>query len=92
VAEASGRCPPYAENRGEFDVQAYVEIRCRGRLGSNAGWLAGLAEPLELLAATSLAGLLVIGLPTHLLAEAATLAELAEAADRLLDRLARPDP
>jgi hypothetical protein len=61
-------------------------------VGSDAGWLAGLAEPLELLAAAALAGLLVIGLPTHLLAEAAALAELAEAADRLLDRLARTDP
>jgi hypothetical protein len=92
VAKAGGRCPPYAENRGEFDVQAHVDIRCRGRLGSDAGWLACLAEPLELLAASALAGLLVVGLPTHLLAEAASLAKLAEAADRLLDRLARTDP
>ena len=50
--------------------------------------LAGLAESLEFLAAPALAGLLVVGLSTHFLAEAASFAELAEAADRLLDRLA----
>jgi hypothetical protein len=54
--------------------------------------LAGLAEALELLAAPALAGLLVVGLATHLLAEAAPLAQLAEAADRLLDRLAGTHP
>src|SRR5262249_51064165 len=54
--------------------------------------LTGLAEALEFLAAPALAGLLVVGLATHLLAESAPLAQLAEAADRLLDRLAGTHP
>ena len=54
--------------------------------------LSGLAEALEFLAAPALAGLLVVGLATHLLAESAPLAQLAEAADRLLDRFAGTHP
>jgi hypothetical protein len=54
--------------------------------------LARLAQSLELLAASALAGLLIVGFATHLLAEPASLAQLAEAADRLLDRLASTNP
>jgi hypothetical protein len=54
--------------------------------------LTGLAEALEFLATPALAGLLVVGLATHFLAETAPLAQLAEAADRLLDRLAGTHP
>jgi hypothetical protein len=60
--------------------------------GSDAGGLAGLAEALELFATAALAGLLVVSLPAHFLPETAPLAELAEATDRFLNRLARPDP
>jgi hypothetical protein len=62
------------------------------REGSDPGGLASLAESLQLLATATLAGLLVIGLAPHLLAEPAALTELAEASDRLLDRLAGSDP
>jgi hypothetical protein len=62
------------------------------RVGLNPGCLAGLAEPLELLAASALAGLLIVRLATHLLAEAASLAELPESTDGILDRLAGTDP
>jgi hypothetical protein len=54
--------------------------------------LASLAQTLELLAAPSLAGLLVVGLATHLLAKSAPLAKLTEAADRLLDGLTGTNP
>jgi hypothetical protein len=54
--------------------------------------LAGLAQALELLAAAALAGLLIIGLSSHLLAKSAPLAQFAEAAYRLLDRLAGTNP
>jgi hypothetical protein len=59
---------------------------------SDSSGLAGLAEPLELFTATTLAGLLVISLATHLLPKAAALAQLAEASDGFLDRLAGTDP
>jgi len=61
-------------------------------MGSDAGGLAGLAEALEFLAATTLAGLLVIRLAPHLFPKTATLAEFAEASDGFLDRLAGTDP
>ena len=70
---------------------SWVLPRRRGA-GSDAGGLAGLAEPLELLAAAALAGLLVISLAPHLFPEAAALAELAEAPYGFLDRLAGTDP
>jgi len=54
--------------------------------------LAGFTQALELFASTSLAGLLVIGLPPHLLAKAAPLAELPEPADCFLDGLSRTHP
>jgi hypothetical protein len=54
--------------------------------------LAGLAQALEFLPATALAGLFIIGLSSHLLAKSAPLAQLAETADRLLDRLAGTHP
>jgi hypothetical protein len=54
--------------------------------------LAGLAEALQLLATAALARLLVIRLATHLLAEAAALAELAEPTDGFLNRLPRTNP
>jgi hypothetical protein len=54
--------------------------------------LAGLSQALELLAAAALAGLLIVGFTTHLLAESTPLAQLAEAADRFLDRLAGTNP
>jgi hypothetical protein len=59
---------------------------------SDAGGLAGLAESLELLAATTLAGLLVIRFATHLLSETAALAEFSETSDSVLNRLAGTDP
>jgi hypothetical protein len=61
-------------------------------MGSDAGGLAGLAEALQLLAASALAGLLVVGLAPHLFPKAAALAQLAEASDGFLDRLAGTDP
>jgi hypothetical protein len=54
--------------------------------------LTGLAEALEFLATPAFAGLLVVGLATHFLAETAPFTQLAEAADRLLDRLAGTHP
>ncbi len=54
--------------------------------------LAGLAKSLELLAASTLAGLLVVGFATHFLAEAAPFAQLAEASYCFLDRLAGTHP
>jgi len=54
--------------------------------------LAGLAESLQLFATAALAGLLVVGLPAHLFAEAAPLAELPEPSDCFLDRLSRANP
>jgi len=54
--------------------------------------LAGLAKPLQLFAAAPLAGLLIIGLATHLLAEPTTLAKLAEPANGLLNRLTGANP
>jgi hypothetical protein len=67
-------------------------LQSTSRFGSDPGGLAGLAEPLELLAASALAGLFVIGLAPHLFPEAAALAELAEASDGFLDGLAGTDP
>jgi hypothetical protein len=54
--------------------------------------LAGLAEPLQLLAATALAGLFIVCLATHLFPEAAALAELAETTDGFLNRFPRTNP
>ena len=54
--------------------------------------LAGLAQALELLSTSALAGLLVVGFATHFLAKTASLAQLAEAAHRFLDRLAGTHP
>jgi hypothetical protein len=54
--------------------------------------LPGLAEPLELFSATALAGLLVVRLAPHFFPKAAALAQLAEASDGFLDRLAGTDP
>jgi hypothetical protein len=59
---------------------------------SNPGRLASLAKALELLSASAFAGLFVVRLPPHLFAKPAALAQLAEAAHRFLDRLARTDP
>jgi len=54
--------------------------------------LTGLAESLEFFPATALAGLLVISLAPHFLPKAAALAQLAEASNGFLDRLAGTDP
>jgi hypothetical protein len=54
--------------------------------------LTGLAEPLELLSASALAGLFVISLAPHFFPKAAALAQLAEASNGFLDRLAGTDP
>jgi hypothetical protein len=54
--------------------------------------LAGLAQAFELLSASALAGLLIVGFATHFLAKTASLAQLAEASDRFLDRLAGTHP
>jgi len=59
---------------------------------SDPGGLTCLAEPFQLLTAATLAGFLIVGLASHLLAQAAALAKLAKTADRFLDRLARTDP
>jgi len=65
----------------------------RGSIGhSNPTGLADLAEPFEFFPASALAGLFVISLAAHLFAEAAALAQLAEASDGFLDRLAGTDP
>jgi hypothetical protein len=61
-------------------------------IGSDSRGLSGLAEPLELFPATALAGLLVISLAPHLFPKAASLAQLAEASNGFLDRLAGTDP
>jgi hypothetical protein len=68
------------------------ERTIQGDSVSDAGGLAGLAEALQLFAAAALTGLLIIGLAAHLLAQAAALAELPEAADGVLDGLAGTDP
>jgi hypothetical protein len=60
--------------------------------GSDPGGLTGFAEPLELLSASALAGLLVISLAPHFFPKAASLAELAESSNGFLDRLAGTDP
>ena len=62
------------------------------RVHSNPSGLAGLAEPLEFFPATALARLLIVSLAPHLFPKAAALAELAEAANGFLDRLAGTDP
>jgi hypothetical protein len=54
--------------------------------------LTGLAQSLEFLAAAALAGFLVVGFATHLLAKPASFAQLAEAANRFLDRLTGTNP
>jgi hypothetical protein len=54
--------------------------------------LAGFAEPLQFFTPTSLAGLLIIGLAPHLLAQATPFAQLSEAANRFLNALSRTDP
>jgi hypothetical protein len=54
--------------------------------------LTGLAEALQFLASPAFARLLIISLAAHLLAESAPFAQFAEAADRLLDRLAGTHP
>ncbi len=54
--------------------------------------LAGLAQALELLSTSAFAGLLIVGFATHFLAKTASLAEFAEAANRLLNRLAGTHP
>jgi hypothetical protein len=64
----------------------FRRIGAEGR--SDAGGRASLAEALQLLAAAALTGLLIVGLAPHFLAETAALAELAEAPDGFLDRLA----
>jgi hypothetical protein len=53
--------------------------------------LARLAKPLELLTTTTLARLLVICLAPHFLPQPATLTQLSETADRLLDGLSGSD-
>jgi len=59
---------------------------------SDPGGLASLPQSLEFLAPTALAGLLVVSFAAHFLAESASLAQFAEAADGLLYRLAGTDP
>jgi hypothetical protein len=68
------------------------EVACGGEGCSDPGGRASFAEALQFLAASALTWLLVIGLAPHFLAETAALAEFAEAADRLLDRLAGTNP
>jgi len=67
-------------------------MRHGGGGSSDPGGLASLAEALQLLAAAAFAGLLVVRLAAHLFAKTATLAELSESADGLLDRLTGTDP
>src|SRR5262249_32979858 len=62
------------------------------RLASDAGGLASLAEPLQLLAAAALTGLLVVGLTPHLFTQSTSFAELAKTTDRFLNRFAGPNP
>jgi hypothetical protein len=47
--------------------------------------LASLAQALQFLTATALAGLLIVGLAPHFLPETAALAQFAEATNRFLD-------
>ena len=54
--------------------------------------LAGLAQSLQFLAATALTGFLIVGFAAHFLAKAASLAKLAEAANRFLNGLAGTNP
>ena len=54
--------------------------------------LAGLAQSLQLFAATALTGFFIVGFAAHFLAKSAPLAKLAEAANRLLDGLAGTNP
>jgi hypothetical protein len=56
------------------------------------GGLASFSETLQFLATAAFAGLLVISLATHFLAQPASLAKFAETTDRFLDRLARTNP
>jgi len=63
-----------------------------GGLNPRALVLAGLAESLQLFAAAALAGLLIIGLAAHLLAEPASLAKFAEPTNSLLNRLTGANP
>jgi hypothetical protein len=60
--------------------------------GSDSGGLSGLAESFELFAASALAGLFVIRLAPHFFPKAAAFAQLAEASNGFLDRLAGTDP
>jgi len=59
---------------------------------SDPAGLADLAKPFEFFPASALAGLFVVSLAAHLFAEAAAFAQLAEASDGFLDRLAGTDP
>lgn len=54
--------------------------------------LAGLAESLQLFAAAALAGLLIVSLAAHFLAEPASLAKFAEPSNGLLNRLTGANP
>ena len=54
--------------------------------------LASFTEPLEFLASTSFARLLVISLATHLFAKSTPLAEFAEPTNGLLNRLTSANP
>jgi hypothetical protein len=53
---------------------------------------AGLAESLQLFAASTLARFLIVRLAPHLFAKSAPLAEFAKATDGFLDRLTGPNP
>ncbi len=59
---------------------------------SDPGSLASLAKTLQLFAAAALTWLLVVGLAPHFFAQSTALAELAEAANRFLNRLAGTNP
>jgi hypothetical protein len=54
--------------------------------------LASLSQPLQFFAATAFAGLLIIRLSAHFLAEPAPLAQFAEAANRFLNRFTGTNP
>jgi hypothetical protein len=54
--------------------------------------LASLPQSLEFLTPTALTGFLIISFAAHFLAQAASLAELAETANRFLYRLAGTNP
>jgi hypothetical protein len=62
------------------------------RRRSDPGGLTSLAEALQLLAASALAGLLIISLAPHLFPQSAPLAQLTEAADGFLNRLSGTNP